>query len=87
MQVFFFLQKFAQLLCTFVMSLFDTAIPMPKPRVYRKRLTEALRNMPAGQSVLLDYETARGLVGFLKRQKRGPVTRKEGDKIRVWRSK
>lgn len=65
----------------------EDSVPMPPQTEYRGRLTEELRSLKPGQSVLVDRPTASALINWLKRRGMKAIQRKEEDgSIRVWRS-
>ena len=65
---------------------FSTTIEAPPKRVRQLRLTDQLKGIQPGQSVLLDLPTARCLIQFLRVKKFSYVQRSEGDGMRVWRT-
>lgn len=59
----------------------------PKKREWERRVTEGMRGVEVGVSVLLSEKEARAYGGWLRRVGGDSVRRKEGDKVRVWRIK
>jgi hypothetical protein len=71
------------------MIVIEEGIPVPEGRVGRsqeRRLTEELKAMKAGQSVLLDRLQALSVYCYFKRRGIGTVRKAENGKIRVWRT-
>ncbi len=59
--------------------------PAPKPRPRKKRITNEIRNMKPGESVVVDANTARCIVAHFRYHERTAVQRKTEDgKIQVW---
>lgn len=59
--------------------------PAPKPRERKSRLTDEIRNLKPGQSVIVDPKTARCAVAHIKYSGGVAVQQKKADgKIQVW---
>ena len=67
-------------------SVITDSIPAPEPGVRTRRMTPELKAMAVGQSALVDEATARCIRAHGYYAGWVVVVRKEGDKIRVWRT-